>query len=311
MFQKIGFMFAGQGAQTVGMGKDLAEAVPAVRDWFGRADDALGRPISEICFNGPQDALTKSANCQPAITATSLACLIAFQQRFPGVKPVACGGLSLGEFAALAAAGVVGFEDAVKLVAARGQFFEDACRATEGGMAAVLNGDAAVIEKVCAAAGVDVANYNCPGQIVISGEKAKLPAAIEGLKAAGISKVIPLTVDGAFHSRLMGSAVPRFAEVLKGVELRAPQCVVVQNVVGGPVADPAQIRPNLEAQITGSVRWEQCARAMIAAGAEALVEFGPGTVLGGFMKRIDKQFPMFNVGSAADLEKLAADPRFQ
>ncbi len=311
MFQKIGFMFAGQGAQAVGMGMDLAEAVPAVRDWFVRADSALGRSISDVCFNGPQDALTQSANCQPAITATSLACLIAFQQRFPGVRPVACGGLSLGEFAAMAAAGVVGFEDAVKLVAARGQFFEDACRATEGAMAAVLNGDAAVVEKVCAEAGVDVANYNCPGQIVISGEKSKMPAAIDALKAAGISKIIPLTVDGAFHSRLMASAVPRFADVLKGVELRAPQCVLVQNVVGGAVTDPAQIRANLEAQITGSVRWEQCARAMIAAGAEVLVEFGPGTVLSGFMKRIDKPFPMFNVGSAADLEKLAADPRFQ
>lgn len=308
-FSKVAFMFAGQGAQAVGMGRDLAETSPAARAWLEQADAAFGRPLTGICFNGPAEELTRSANCQPAITAVSLACLAAFREKI-ALEPAACGGLSLGEFAALTAAGVMDAADALRLVAARGQFFEEACRSTEGGMAAVLNAEPELVAKVCADNGVDVANYNCPGQIVISGEKALLAKTVEALKAAGVSRVIPLTVDGAFHSRLMGSAAPKFAAVLAGVALRAPSCLVVQNVTGGAVNEPEQIRKNLELQITGSVRWEQDVRAMLATGAEAVVEFGPGTVLSGFMKRIDKTVPCFNVGSAADLQKLLADERF-
>ena len=309
MFTRLGFIFAGQGDQAVGMGKDLAAASPAAGALFAQADRLLGRDLSRLCFEGPAEALTRTSNCQPAITVTSLACLAAFRERC-SLEPVACGGLSLGEFAALAAAGVLTAADAVKLVAARGLFMEEACRATEGGMAAVLNADPALVANTCAVQGVDVANYNCPGQIVISGEKRKLETTMAALKAAGVSRILPLPVDGAYHSRLMAGAVPRFAVLLKETSLAVPRCPVAQNAVGRLVADPAEMRRNLAAQITGSVRWEECVRAMLATGAEALIEFGPGQVLAGFMKRIDRNVPVFNVGNMADLEKTLADSRF-
>jgi [acyl-carrier-protein] S-malonyltransferase len=309
MINRVGFLFAGQGAQTVGMGQDLAAASPAARRLFDQADVWLGRRLSGLCFTGPLAELTRTANCQPAITVMSLACVAALQER-RSVQPAACAGLSLGEFAALATAGVLTAEDAVRLVAARGQFMEDACRATEGAMAAVLNADPAVVADCCAAQGTDVANYNCPGQIVISGEKARLQLTMEALKAAGVSRIIPLTVDGAYHSRLMAQATPRFAELLTGIPLTAPRCLLAQNVVGDLVTDPAAIRRNLETQITGSVRWEACVRAMLHAGVDALIEFGPGQVLAGFMKRIDRNVPVFNVGNVADLDKTLADPRW-
>lgn len=308
-FRAVAFMFAGQGAQAPGMGQDLANHSAAAKTWFAEADQALGRPLSQLCFAGPAEELTRSANCQPAITAVSLACLAAFREKI-NLEPVACGGLSLGEFAALAAAGALTPVDAMKLVAARGQFFEDACRSSSGGMAAVLNADPQLVEKICGENGIDVANYNCPGQIVISGDKTLLAQTVEALKAVGVSRVLPLSVDGAFHSRVMAPAVPRFADLLKAQPIAAPRCPVAQNVTGSLVVNPDEIRANLASQITGSVRWEQCVRSMLAAGADALVEFGPGTVLSGFMKRIDKQFPLFNVGTAADLEKLLADDRF-
>lgn len=310
MYKRVAFLFAGQGAQVVGMGKDLVAASGAARELFARADAVLGRSISELCFNGPAEALTESANSQPAITVTSLACLAAFRERLT-VAPVACAGLSLGEFAALATAETLTVEDAVKLVAARGQFMAEACRATAGGMAAVLNAEPALVADTCAQQGIDVANYNCPGQIVISGEKARVALTIEALKAAGVAKIIPLTVDGAFHSRLMATAVPKFATALAATSLRAPSCPVAQNVVGALVTEVAEIRRNLENQITGSVRWETCVRSIMALGVEAFVEFGPGTVLSGFMKRIDRTIPMFNVSNLADLDKLTADPRWQ
>ncbi len=304
---RVAFMFAGQGAQTVGMGRELAAASPEANALFARADAVLGRSLSTLCFAGPAEALTKTSNCQPAITVTSLACLAAWRARRPD-EPVACAGLSLGEFAALAATGAIAFDDAMRLVALRGRLMEDACRATEGGMAAVLNADPAVVAQTCAACGIDVANYNCPGQIVISGAKTLLPAAIEALKAAGAGRIVPLSVDGAYHSRLMAPAVPGFAAALAQTPVAGPHCPVAQNVVGRLVTDPAEIRRNLESQITGSVCWEQCIRAMLAAGAEVLLEFGPGQVLSGFMKRIDKTVPVFSVGSLADLEKVLADP---
>ena len=309
MFTRIAFIFAGQGAQAVGMGRELAAASPAAGDLFVQADRLLGRDLSRRCFEGPAEALTKTSNCQPAITVTSLACLAAFRERCP-LEPVACGGLSLGEFAALVAAGVLTAADAVKLVAARGLFMEEACRASEGGMAAVLNADPALVANSCAAQGGDVANYNCPGQIVISGEKRKIEMAVAALKTAGVSRILPLSVDGAYHSRLMAAAVPRFAALLADTPLAVPRCPVAQNFVGRLVTDPAEIRRNLAAQITGSVRWEECVRAMLATGAEGVIEFGPGQVLAGFMKRIDRNVPVFNVGNVADLDKTLADPRF-
>lgn len=297
--KRIGFMFAGQGAQTVGMGRDLAEISPAARRVFEQADMALGRSISRICFDGPAEILTESVNCQPAIYTMSLACLAAFQEK-TACQPVVTGGLSLGELAALTAAGALDAAAGIRLVAERGRLMQEACRASEGGMAAVLKGDNAVIAAVCVANGIDVANYNCPGQVVISGTKVGVAAASAELAAKGM-RVMPLTVDGAFHSRLMQPAADRFVAVLAATRLAAPMVPVAQNVVGTVVADPEQIRTNLARQVSGSVRWEECVKAMLAVGVDALVELGPGKVLCGFAQRIDKSVPVCNVGSAADL----------
>jgi len=309
-FSKIAFLFAGQGAQFVGMGKDLAATSVAARELYSRADVLIGRNLSGLCFEGPLDQLTLSSNCQPAITVTSLACLAAFQEHI-AVCPVACAGLSLGEFAALQAAGAVPFEDTVRLVAARGRFMEEACRATRGAMVAVLNTDEKLVLEKCRMAEVDIANYNCPGQIVISGEKENIQTAVDLLKAAGAGRIVPLQVDGAFHSRLMASAVPRFAVLLAPIAVKKTSVPVAQNISGKLESEPEVIRQNLVAQIAGSVRWEAGVRSMLTAGVDAFVEFGPGQVLAGFIRRIDRNFPVFNLSNAADLEKIKNDPQWK
>jgi [acyl-carrier-protein] S-malonyltransferase len=249
------------------------------------------------------EALTESRNCQPAIYTMSAACLAALREQLPDLCPAVCGGLSLGEFAALYAAGVLSFGNGLGLVAVRGRYMQEACRQTDGAMAAVLNADSQLVADVCSRCGIDVANYNCPGQIVISGEKSNVEAAVEALKEAGVSRVVMLNVDGAFHSRLMQPAADCFRNDLAQVTIAAPACQVVQNYAGGLVDDPERIRVNLEAQITGSVRWEECVQAMLDTGINALVEIGPGKVLCGFMKRIDRHFPAFSIGTAEELQQ--------
>lgn len=298
-------MFAGQGAQTVGMGRDLWERSPAARAVFERADQVLGRSVSKLCFEGPAEALKASANCQPAIFTVSLACLAALRERV-SADPVVCGGLSLGEFAAVVCAGALDADDALRLVAERGRLMDEACRAVAGGMAAVIGADTALVEDICRRCGVDVANYNCPGQIVISGPRAALAGAVRALGEAGVTRVVPLEVAGAYHSRLMDQAAAAFGKVLAGAPLRAPRCPVAQNVTGTLVTDPEAIRANLRSQVNGSVRWESCVRAMMAAGAETFVELGPGKVLSGFVRRIDRAVPVCAAGCWADLEAAAA-----
>ena len=286
---KYGFVFAGQGAQYAGMGSQIAMQSKAAADIFRRADEILGFSISELCFKGTLEDLTPCAICQPAIYTVSMAFHAAHCASDAGSFPEACGGLSLGEYAAASVAGVFEFETGLKLVAERGRLMDQCCKAHPGGMAAVIGADPAQIEEICRNAGVDVANYNCPGQIVISGEKAKLEVASQAL--APISKrVIPLTVAGAYHSRLMAEAAENFASSLDKVEMAVPKCRFVQNVTGGYVTSPNEIRRNLKDQITSSVRWEQCARAMMEQCTRFL-EFGPGNVLSGFIKRIDRSIP--------------------
>jgi len=303
--QKPAFMFAGQGAQSVGMGKDFAAASEAARRIFATADEVLGRPLSALCFEAPLEELSASRNCQPAIFTVSVAAVEAFRERCP-VQPAACAGLSLGEFAALYAVGVFDFEDGLRLVEARGRFMDEACAATEGAMAAVLNADRTLLDRIVAEHDVDVANENCPGQVVISGERTKVERAAAALQAAGVNRVVMLQVAGAYHSRLMAPAADKFREVLERIPLRAPRTPVVQNVTGEPVSDPDEIRANLIAQITGTVRWEQCVRRMLDLGAEALLEFGPGRVLSGLARRIDRRTPVFSVGTVSDLETAVA-----
>lgn len=303
---KAAFIFSGQGAQFVGMGKDLYDHIPEAKAVFDRADQVLGRPLSEICFEGPAEKLTESTACQPAIYTMSMACLRAFQARFPVIEPIGVAGLSLGEYAALAAAECISFDEGIRLLAQRAQFMNEACQAAEGGMASVLGGDNTIIAEVCAECGVDVANYNCPGQTVISGEKEKVLAAVEALKAKGMKKVIPLNVAGAFHSRLMRSAGDKLVPVLAVAEIQRPKIKVAQNFSGETVSDPVQIRQNLAEQVAGSVRWEACVRTLIASGADTVIEFGPGNVLTGLAKRIDPEIARYNIGSLADLESFQA-----
>jgi [acyl-carrier-protein] S-malonyltransferase len=209
--------------------------------------------------------------------------------------------LSLGEFAALKAAGVFSFADGLKLVAKRGELMDEACQETEGGMASVLGGDLDIIKEVCKDCDIDVANYNCPGQIVISGQKELVVKAVEDLKARGLRKVIPLKVAGAYHSRLMAEAGTRLQAVLDGVPMSDPVLPVYQNFTGGKVDNIKDIRQNLVSQVAGSVRWEECVKALIAAGADTFIEFGPGNVLTGLVKRTDREQKLFNIGTMDDI----------
>ncbi len=303
---KAFFVFSGQGAQAVGMGRDLYEASAAARAVFDQADAVLGYKISEICFDGPAEKLTESRYCQPAIYTMSNAALAAFREKFPAIQPVACAGLSLGEYGALCAAGAMDFATGLRILAQRAQFMDDACRATSGGMASVLGGDAAVIKEVCDACDIDVANFNSPGQIVISGEKSKVEAAIAQLKERGMRKVIPLTVAGAFHSRLMAEAGKRLEPVVENAALTMPAVPVYHNYTAAPAADPAQLRENLIRQVAGSVRWEECVRAMAALGADTMIEFGPGNVLTGLLKRTLPEIAGCNINSVDSLNAFQA-----
>ena len=296
------FVFSGQGAQFPGMGLDLAEKSAAAAAVFDKADQTLGYALSEIIFRGSAEELTSTINCQPAIYTMSCAALAAFQEKFPEITPVACAGLSLGEYGALFAAGAFDFATGVKLLAKRAELMDAACRATDGGMASVLNGDVEIIRQVCAENGVDVANYNSPGQIVISGEKSKLAAAVDGLKAAGIRKVIVLNVAGAFHSRLMAGAGEALQPVIEKLDIALPRIPVYHNSTALPAADVATLKNNLTTQVAGSVRWEECVRAMAALGGDTMIEFGPGNVLTKLCSRTIPEIKTVNIDSCAAID---------
>lgn len=294
---KTAYIFSGQGAQTVGMGKDLFDGSPAAKAVYTEADSILGWSISEICFSGPAEKLTESKYCQPAIYTTSMACLAAYREKFGGDPDelVGCAGLSLGEYAALACAGFFSFADGLKLVAKRAELMDEACRKTQGGMAAIIAGNPDVIREVCGECGIDVANYNCPGQIVISGVKDGVLKACGMLKEKGVKRAIPLNVAGAYHSRLMADAGKALQGPLSETSVKALSVPVVQNLTGKPETDPETIKNNLIGQVAGSVRWEDCVKELTALGAEKFVEFGPGTVLTGFVRKIDPSRQIMNV----------------
>jgi len=298
------FVFSGQGAQTVGMGRDLYESSAAAKDIFDQADTALGWSISAICFDGPAEKLTESKYCQPAIYTMSCAALAAFKEKFADVEAIACAGLSLGEYAALYAGEAFSFADGLKLIARRGELMDAACNETSGGMASVLGGDADIIKEVCAECDIQVANFNSPGQIVISGEKNKVSAAVAELKARGMRKVIPLKVAGAFHSKLMATAGAQLDEVLASTTMGMPKTPVYQNFTAAVAGSVEELRANLKAQVAGSVRWEECVRQMISKGADTMIEFGPGNVLTGLLRRTDKEIKYFNINSIESLNNL-------
>lgn len=283
------FMFAGQGAQYQGMGSKIASQYKGAANVFANADSILGYSISDICFNGTLADLTPCAVCQPAIFTVSMAFHTAYMSEHPEEEAAVCGGLSLGEFSAACVAGVFDFTTALKLVAARGKLMDKCCQENPGGMAAVLGAEPEIVEQLCNECELDVANYNCPGQLVISGENAKLEKAMAAFDEKGI-RVIKLTVAGAYHSRVMAPAAEAFGKVLDKCDIGSPKCDFVQNVVGTQTIAPDEIRNNLRKQVSSSVRWEQCVRYMMSK-SDGLLEFGPGGVLCGFMRRIDKKFP--------------------
>ncbi len=299
---KTALLFAGQGAQTVGMGKDLAEQFPAAKKWFDRANAALGYDLAAICFAGPEAELTKTENAQPGIFLAGWVAFELLRERAPALRFEATAGLSLGEFTALAAAGALSFEDGLKLVRQRGRFMQEACEATRGGMAAIIGLDEGLTREVCAAAGVELANLNCPGQLVISGATEKIAQACELAKARGAKRALPLPVAGAYHSALMAGAKPGLQEELAKVRLAAPAVPVISNVTAQPHGAVAEIQARLVDQVTSSVRWEESMRYLLAQGFTRFIELGPGKALSGFMKRIDPNAQMLNVGDVASLE---------
>jgi [acyl-carrier-protein] S-malonyltransferase len=299
---KTALLFAGQGAQVVGMGKDLAEKFPSAQAWFDRANAALGYDLAGICFNGPEADLTKTENAQPGIFLMSWVAFQLLKERAPNFKFEATAGLSLGEFTALTAAGAMSFEDGLRVVRQRGKFMQEACDATRGGMAAIIGLDEAPTREVCAEAGVVLANLNCPGQLVISGAAEKIAKACELAKAKGAKRALPLPVAGAYHSPLMASAQPKLGAELAKVNLVAPIVPVISNVTAQAHGTPTEISAKLVEQVCASVLWETSMRALLAQGFTRFIELGPGTALSGFMKRIDKSAQMLNIADAASLD---------
>jgi len=303
-------LFAGQGAQFVGMGKDLAAAFPTAQVWFDRANAALGYDLAGICFNGPEQELTKTENAQPGIYLVSWVAFQLLKERAPALRFEAAAGLSLGEFTALAAAGALGFEGGLRLVRKRGRFMQEACEKTKGGMAAVIGLDEARTREVCAETGVVLANLNCPGQLVISGEVEEIAEAVELAKAKGAKRAVPLSVAGAYHSPLMASARPKLKAELEEALLSSPVATVISNVTARPydtgeIPSRLEMSLNLVEQITSPVRWEESMRYLLALGFTRFIELGPGKALSGFMKRIEKSAQMLNVADVASLEETA------
>lgn len=292
------FVFPGQGSQFVGMGKDLYENNQLAKELFDKANEVLGYRITDIMFGGTDDELKETKVTQPAVFLHSVISALCMGDQF---KPAMVAGHSLGEFSALVAAGALSFEDGLKLVYARAMAMQKACEITPGTMAAIIGLSDEQVEKICAEVSrpdsvVIAANYNCPGQLVISGNIDAVNAACEKMKEAGAKRALPLKVGGAFHSPLMKPAKDELQSAIESTTFYAPKCPVYQNVDAKPYIDPAQIKTNLIAQLTSSVRWTATVQNMIADGADNFTECGPGKALQGMIGRIDRNVKAHSIG---------------
>jgi len=301
----IALVFPGQGAQKVGMGKEFYDTSPEAKAVFDKADTII-EGLTDVIFNGPSVKLTSTAYCQPGIFVFSMAALEALRAhpKFQNISTRFAAGLSLGEYSALSAAGAFSFEDTLKLVERRSFFMEEACQAQKGAMAAIIGCDQDKLQKVCEETGAQVANYNSPQQIVITGHADKVDAAIEKIREIGAKSIIPLEVGGAFHSALMKTAADQFTEALKLVSINPLKIGVVSNVDGRDTHDTAAILQKLTKQITSPVQWVGTIEYMVSKGVKDFIEIGPGKVLSGLIKRIDRSLNVHNIEAPPDIEKL-------
>lgn len=299
----LALLFAGQGAQKVGMGKSLYDGSAAARALYDQANQVLGWDLKKLSFEGPEAELTQTKVCQPALFVHGLAVVAALKERgkLPEVKFAL--GLSLGEVTALTAAGVFDFATGLKVVARRGELMQQACEKSVGGMAAIIGEERAKVADLCREFDIEAANFNAPGQIIVSGEKAKVEALVAAAKDKGLKRVMPLNVAGAYHSRLMEPARVEFAQFLEGVAFNRPAFTVFTNTTGQAVSEPAQIRAALVKQVVSSVLWEDCMRSAVAAGTTEFWECGPGGVLAGLARRTEKAWV---VKSFSELSELPA-----
>ncbi|GAX90402.1 ACP S-malonyltransferase [Effusibacillus lacus] len=302
---KLAFVFPGQGTQAVGMGKEMADAYPEARSVFEEADEALGFSLSEIIFQGPEEKLRLTYYTQPAILTTSIAMYRVFEKA--GFQPAYAAGHSLGEYSALVVAGAIDFADAVKVVHARGKLMDEAVPAGRGAMSAIIGGDRASIRSICEQVSqstgvVELANINCPGQIVISGLAEAVAKAGEQLADAGL-RVIPLVVSGPFHSSLMQPAAEKLIDVLDDVTVRDARIPVIANVSAKPVISADEIRGALYEQVASSVLWEDSVAYMLEQGVDTFVEIGPGQVLSGLIKKVSRRTPTLSIQDPASFDK--------
>jgi [acyl-carrier-protein] S-malonyltransferase len=295
-------LFSGQGAQKIGMARDWIESSQIARELADKADAALGYSLTEIMFEGPEDSLTATSKCQPALYLHGLIGLSLLRESLPEFAPVAAAGLSLGEFTAHAAAGTFSFADGLRLVSRRGTFMEEACENTDGAMAAMIGGDEEKVRALAKAAGVDVANLNAPGQIVISGTSSGIDSAVEQAKDFGIRRAIKLKVAGAYHSSLMAGAQEKLATELESTPILVPQIPVIANYTATAPQSEGEIRSTLTSQVTGSVRWIESIQHLVSQGHTDFIEIGPGKVLAGLISKIAPEAKVISIEDVPSLE---------